>query len=114
MTIRERIDGFLKALFEMGPRYGLDRVAGDVVGKLAVEHGLTKDVALIEFTDACLRVYVDNWPFGLSAEQYRQQSSARFGRVKIWAAVIRFMDESESSPRTGGTGQAKSTEVADG
>lgn len=98
-TPRQKIDGFLRMVCELGPNSGVDVVPENVIAKFANEAGIDNSMAFIEFVDSCLRLHVDQWALGKTQDQYRRQHAARSGRVNIWATVLRHMPPAHDAAR---------------
>lgn len=89
--LRGPVDRLVRAVFEMGPNVGVDRVPDEVIRAKAIEVGVTEDVATLEFIAAAHALHVERWALGLSQEQYQHEHRVRAGRVNLWAAVLRTL-----------------------
>ena len=87
--LRGPVDRLVRAVFEMGPNVGVDRVPDEVIRAKAIEAGVDESLAMLEFIAAAHALHVEQWARGLSTEQYQHEHRVRAGRVNLWAAVLR-------------------------
>lgn len=80
---------FMTALLREAQSSGVDRMPEQAIGAMARHFRVSRADAEREFMAACVRLHVERWPLGLTADEYRAESRRRYGTVNVWAAVLR-------------------------
>lgn len=95
-----RKEAFLHDVAEMVRSSGIDVVPREILARMAQTHRLSRADACMFFIGAAWDFHVEEWPLGLSSEQYRREHAKRVGVVNIWAAVIQALPVPRPDPST--------------